>query len=415
MEHANSRGRRLIVSSTRTHPRVATVGGRGARRNMGPNNIPGNETADRLSFRNLHRTSEGSLEEESVGSLMKAILAIIATLLVFSGVDCKHNPVGPPPGPDTTSNNFTFQTYTFGGNAGSCYLQDVTIINDTDIWAVGAIYLDSADGAPDPFPYNAVHWDGNKWNVERLPYNYQGQAYYSPVYSILAFSSNDIWFEAGIHWDGHQFNSVPFNINFPSHVNRMWGTSDNDFYIVGNSGLMYHYTSGTWTKITTGTDLSFDDIYGAGGEALAVAYDAAEIHGYSGALFSILGNNATQLSINPIQLPSALYGVWFVPDQRYYIVGEGVYEKRSLSDTSWTPLPITGAATTGVDGNDTSDVFIVSSTGDFLHWNGARWTSFRGQTGLNGGGYSMVAVKGNTVIAVGENNPVAVITMARRQ
>jgi hypothetical protein len=201
----------------------------------------------------------------------------------------------------------------------------------------------------------------------------------------------------------------------PHHIARMWGTSGNDFYIVGDSGSIAHYTSGTWTKISTGTDLWFDDVYGSGGQILAVAYDAAEIHGYSGALFSIQGNNATQLSINPMHLPSALYGVWFVPDQRYYIVGEGVYEKRSISDTSWTPLAITGAATTGVCGTDTSDVFIVSSTGDFLHYNGVRWTSFRAETGLSGGGYTRVAVNGNTIVAVGENNPQAVITMARRQ
>ena len=50
---------------------------------------------------------------------MKYILPVLIVLLALSGMDCRKNPVGPPSGADTTSNSFTFQTYTFGAaNAG---------------------------------------------------------------------------------------------------------------------------------------------------------------------------------------------------------------------------------------------------------------------------------------------------------
>jgi len=63
------------------------------------------------------------------GKLMtKYILLGFAGLLMFSGVDCKHNPVTPSPA-DTTSHAFTWQTYYLGGAAGSI-LSDVAIIND---------------------------------------------------------------------------------------------------------------------------------------------------------------------------------------------------------------------------------------------------------------------------------------------
>ena len=42
---------------------------------------------------------------------------------------------------DTTSHDFTFSSYTFGGQAGSCALYDVAIIDENNIWAVGEIYL----------------------------------------------------------------------------------------------------------------------------------------------------------------------------------------------------------------------------------------------------------------------------------
>jgi hypothetical protein len=344
-------------------------------------------------------------------------LMIVSMFTLFS-LNCKKNPVAPPPPPppdgnDTTSNNFTFQTYTFGGNAGSCVLSDVSIISPTDIWAVGAVYLDSASGAPDPFPYNAAHWDGQKWNLQKIPYNYQGQAFYSPINSILAFTSSDIWFEFGIHWDGNIFNSIPLNISFPSHANKMWGSSSNDFYIVGNSGLIAHYTNGAWTKTATGTSLSFYDIYGSNGQILAVASDVFTNTGRT--IVQINGVSAATISTYPIAW--SLQGIWFVPNQQYYIVGDGIYQKNSLTDSTWNngPLDITRYGTTSVRGNGINDVFIVGAYGEFLHWNGVRSKSFIDQTGLTNGSYASVAVNKDLVVAVGGNNAQAVITMGTRQ
>ncbi len=354
---------------------------------------------------------------------MKYVLPVLIGLLALSGMDCRKNPVGPPSGADTTSNSFTFQTYTFGAaNAGSSYLQDVAVINDTDAWAVGTVYLDSADGAPDPFPYNAVHWDGTNWTPEQIRVPFRGNTIIPPLYGAFAFSPTEVWLCGDVALYGNGTTWTTYDVRLLTgydslFVTKCWGTNPSNMYFCGMNGSLVHYVSGSWTKITSGTDLSFDDIYGSGDEILAVAYDAAEIHGYSGALYSISGNTATELSIYPLQLPSALYGVWFVPNQRYYLVGEGVYEKSSLSDSTWTTLPITGAATTGVRGNGTNDVYVVSSTGDFLHWNGERWKSFRAETGLSGGGYSMVGVNGKLVIAVGSTNSgitQAAITVARR-
>ena len=62
---------------------------------------------------------------------------------------------------DTTSNNFTWQTYTFGGGAGNCFLYDVSIIDENTIWAVGEIFLNDSTGHPDPNYNNIVKWDGN--------------------------------------------------------------------------------------------------------------------------------------------------------------------------------------------------------------------------------------------------------------
>jgi len=73
---------------------------------------------------------------------------------------------------DTTSHNFTWETYTFGGVNGSSYLKDVAIINENNIWAVGEIHTAETDQFDSNGvwvkPYNVVHWDGTSWELTRI-------------------------------------------------------------------------------------------------------------------------------------------------------------------------------------------------------------------------------------------------------
>jgi hypothetical protein len=60
-----------------------------------------------------------------------------------------------------------------------------------------------------------------------------------------------------------------------------------------------------------------------------------------------------------------------------------------------------------------NDVFICGDFGEMLHYNGVSWKSYISQTGIDGA-YLGLAVSGNTVIAVGEEPPQAIILMGRR-
>ncbi|MEP0862715.1 MAG: glucosyl transferase, partial [Ignavibacterium sp.] len=165
---------------------------------------------------------------------------------------------------DTTSHNFTWQTFTFGEpGAGSSTLYDVAIIDENNIWAVGEIYLLDSLGNPDPNAYNAVHWNGQQWELKRIPiYLPSGYPFYPVIKSVFAFNSNDIWFEAGIHWDGNSFKQIPFNIQWSGNVNKLWGSSSEDLFAVGNNGNIAHWDGRKWTKIESGTDLRINDIWG---------------------------------------------------------------------------------------------------------------------------------------------------------
>ncbi len=95
---------------------------------------------------------------------------------------------------EPTSHNFTWQTWEFGQHSSSV-LYDVAIIDENNIWAVGEIYMNDSLGNPDPNAYNAVHWDGNNWELKRLRFIYYGgssDAGSYPLKAIWPFNANNI-------------------------------------------------------------------------------------------------------------------------------------------------------------------------------------------------------------------------------
>jgi hypothetical protein len=161
----------------------------------------------------------------------------------FSSIGRK--PIPPPTnGADTTSHNFVWTIDTFGvGGRGSSYLLDVSVINENDIWAVGEVHTAETDtfdslGNWVP-PFNAVHWNGQEWELRRILY----QGGFWTIRSIFAFSSYNVWFSAIVKWNGLNFVEMPIPGIFIGHtISKMWGTSGNDLYVVGSEGLIAHST-----------------------------------------------------------------------------------------------------------------------------------------------------------------------------
>jgi len=87
---------------------------------------------------------------------------------------------------DTTSHNFTWQTFEFGEHSSSV-LYDVAIIDENNIWAVGEIYMKDSSGNYDPHAYNAVHWDGTKWELKKISVLFRGNIITPPLEGVLHF------------------------------------------------------------------------------------------------------------------------------------------------------------------------------------------------------------------------------------
>jgi len=88
---------------------------------------------------------------------------------------------------DTTSHDFSWEVTKISDRL-DIRLHDVSIINENNIYVVGHIPNPEGDN------YNVVHWDGTKWNLERiiLKTNVGPDGPYE-IKTVFANSKNNIW------------------------------------------------------------------------------------------------------------------------------------------------------------------------------------------------------------------------------
>ena len=324
---------------------------------------------------------------------------------------------------DTTSSNFTWQTYTFGSPAaGSSYLNDVSLINDTTIIAVGAVYLTDSTGKAGPFPYNLIEWDGNEWHIIRVPYYYQGQTFYHPIQSVFTFGSNDIFFcgNGVIHWDGTKYNpiSIPTSKWGSYQINKIWGESNEDFYICGNNGSLAYNQNGTWQKIESGTTLPIQNIWGAVNSSSSVSQIlcvASDKYYNQGNKFIEIKNNNTAIALADSGLPWSLSSVWFIPNRKYYIAGDGVFQTTSL-EKRWTEVKgLPSIYTDVIRGTNFNNIVVSGSNGTLSYFNGVRWNNYiNNPLPYISGRLVSVSIKDNTIAAVGFSGEQAYLVIGRR-
>ncbi|HSL89551.1 MAG TPA: hypothetical protein VK870_09630, partial [Ignavibacteriaceae bacterium] len=228
---------------------------------------------------------------------------------------------------DTTSHDFTWETFTFGGTAGSSVLYDVAIVNENCIWAVGEIYV--ADTSVNGYTmYNAVHWDGSEWTLKRITVTHNGNLITPPLYGIFAFSETEIWLSAGVPIKGdginwtqyHLFDMGVLNQN-DGHLTKIWGSSSSDIYFVGALGTIVYYNGQSFSKIESGTSTIINDIWGfVNNNNETIAYCPVSSFFTPGAkkILRIKNNLVDSVSWNIDRL---LYSAWTNSERYLYVCG----------------------------------------------------------------------------------------------
>jgi hypothetical protein len=285
--------------------------------------------------------------------------------------------------PDTTSHNFTWTIDTFG--VISSYLLDVAIINENDIWAVGAIQPDPT-GVNDI--YNAIHWNGQQWQLKRIPYIYNGQPFYHPINFSFSFENGEVWFGGNgiVRWNGINFSNVEIDQNAwgPVAINKMWGSTTDDVLIVGDEGSIAHYDGSSWQKLESGTTVDLLDVWGSPDGSVVWACGYTDFVGtillkITGTTVEIVYEDIDNwFNVRPDSISGVLTSLWTNdPSKLYIITPAGMYvasaNTHGEAHRLWTEnnfLPGFPRALRGRTGND------LFTAGDFsfmAHYNGASW------------------------------------------
>ena len=360
----------------------------------------------------------------------KIIVLLFSVIIILLSCNTTEPPNINGNGQDTTSHNFTFQTWTFGEHSSSV-LYDVAIIDENNIWSVGEIYLNDSLGQPDPHAYGVIHWNGLEWEVKRLTVQNPsgGFSYITPT-GIFVLGSDEIWLASGgiFLFDGVNILQSFWLINYSGYTGgifengetaqRLWGKSSNDLYTVGNKGALAHYDGSDWQKIESGTELNIYDIYGQKStnveyEILCVA--AEQSVSTDKKIIKIENNVPVNLSSSGILY--SIRSVWFKPKSKYFVVGSGIFSKIDInSNQAWTSVgeEITEYYINSIDGNDLNDIVACGAYGELLHFNGKDWQSFQSVVQLQAGSYREIKIKDNFIIAVGYDSPKAVMTIGQR-
>ena len=281
---------------------------------------------------------------------------------------------------DTTSHNFIWEIDTLGGH--NSYLNDVAIIDENNIWAVGNIETDSGD-------YNAAHWDGESWELVKINfavyYNTDPQFIDNAEITSIFYleESNTLYFTClgaltlyrGLTtWD--YIEMEPMN-GIPG--NAIWGSSPEDIWFVGYNGSIVHYDGSGFTRMESGTDVNLKDIDGTpdGEHVFAVGWDnnlpapstVLELkNGLWATLYYIEGAGPSEGCVGWV------WGVSVLQDTVYLSTEGGLWKFSYLTQES-TIIPnnisyMNMSAFKNVHGQSVNDIFFAGSGFKYNHFNG---------------------------------------------
>jgi len=311
-----------------------------------------------------------------------------------------------------SSHEMTWILDTLGSGDNSTFLTDVAIIDKNDAWVVGEIYTedtytyDSLGVWQDP--YNAAHWDGNKWELVRIEAEFGSDIISPPVRSIFAFSEDDIWANFGypVHGDGEKWTFYHlYNMGVcESSIVGCWGTSSSDMYFVGESGTIVYYNGSEFELMDSGTDHYLRSVAGTKGIVWACGHDS-----WTGSNDMVEYRNqkwdkkefSPGISIGDFEEVRAFSDYLYLAGNSELYIESALTGNYNTIVWSWiNPDHQDGEyySYTGMEINSFNDIFLSCGCGRIYHYNGE--TLYRYPIQLEQT-MSDIGVRGDFVVAVG--------------
>jgi len=339
---------------------------------------------------------------------------------------------------DTTSHNFTWQVDTLGYYLS--IVRDVAIVNENNIWAVGAFYKKHADrDSTVADRYNAAHWDGKVWTLKKIPTqdfsrfnNHLPPGNYPyEINCIWVVDENNIWgfSEAGswVHFNGKEW-TTNCDVNVWCNILKIWGSSSSNLYFVGTNGGIFHYNGSTFTRVPYPDVVDFVDVWGdqdgvvraVGNKQSSSYYSEVVRITPASATVEFTGLNRTESG--PTAPPDLFYSVWWKQSNQIWFQadnGSHFYKNNKFRKIFSNGYGEESNHGIFVRGNSNQDIAFCGVYGQVFHFNGSTVKRWRDPGSIVY--YIKCAIKGNTIVAGGwdlgtsfDDQTRAVITIGKR-
>jgi hypothetical protein len=241
--------------------------------------------------------------------------------------------------------HFDGSNWTWLPDTDDFYVAEFWGSSPTDIYAVGS-------------PGRIAHYDGFEWTVIQ-----ESQNYY--FFDVWGSGTRDVYASTPsemIHFDGVEWRWITLPDGIHS-IDDIWGTSENNVYLVYGEGGIAHYGGMEWEVMSSSTGIelnsiwgpSANDIYAVGEYGKIVHFDGAEWISQSGGL---------------LEYPSF---IWGIDDAHIYIGNtEAIFH---FDGAAFNELPNVGG---GLEANDLwgtrpDDLTSVGKHGKVFHFDGRQW------------------------------------------
>ncbi|MCF8262478.1 MAG: hypothetical protein K9J12_17010 [Melioribacteraceae bacterium] len=311
---------------------------------------------------------------------------------------------------ETTSQNFSFESFEFGDGYSSSYFNDVWVFDENNIWAVGYISpSQTVDGVYVSNP-NIIRWNGETWKLEQLSGTSSG------IYGVWALDTNHIFFANGqmIEYKDHVYHEFAVSGDWQQGqgIHKLWGSGADNIWGVGPRGTIVHFNGNEWKKIEFDTDFDFTGI--TGDKTTGVSYSIANKPSIT-KIFQLNEDDTVQEIFNgddytwKFRFRNAVFlkGKLYLPTTFILTLVPG--DENSLTKLEFVK---SSYGVNSISGQEINEIYFFGPNGFFMHYNGVRFRYFPATTTtwISGGGHA----GGGSAAWVNMTNNKAIITLIRR-
>jgi hypothetical protein len=224
--------------------------------------------------------------------------------------------------------------------------------------------------------------------------------------------------------DGPQLEWIKITIGLPvGNLKAVWGTSDSDFYVVGDtSTCIAHWSAGSWKAPSASCSATLNAVAGTSASDIHTLGNCSGVP--SSAKVYALHYTTSWTSVDFVNgggmYCGAMSGIWAesasgtvvaVGTPGYYSGGSPVYR---FTGGAWTAEAVPKATDggmsmvvlNGVWGSSTSDIWAVGSNGAVRHYNGSKWSIVPQTAAPTAALYGVFGPNATDIIAVGDGTVV---------